>query len=120
MRHRSRRPGLRVEAAGSVDAQNASTDPCKTTERFCTSFHTPHRRVPFQNIARPEPLRISPLPTDSAEEAKKYNYSCTTHPNPPILTRPAFFIPNAVPSRGVRLFAVDINPPVERLHDLRV
>jgi len=51
---------------------------------------------------------------------KKYNYSCTTHPNPPILTRPAFFIPNAVPSRGIRLFAVDINPPVERLHDLRV
>ena len=40
-------PELRVEAAGSVDAQNASTDPCKTTERFCTSFHTPHRRVPF-------------------------------------------------------------------------
>src|SRR6266851_10061054 len=56
---------------GSVDAQNAPTDPCKTTERFCTSSHTPHRRVPFQKNARPEPLRISgPLPTDSAEEAK--------------------------------------------------
>jgi putative ABC transport system permease protein len=39
---------LRVEAAGSVAAENAPTDPCKTTERFCTSSHTLHRHVPFQ------------------------------------------------------------------------
>src|SRR5690606_23826065 len=32
----------RVEAAGAVDAQNAPTAPCKTTERFCTSSHTLH------------------------------------------------------------------------------
>ncbi len=44
----------RVEADGSVDAQNAPTDPCKTTERFCTSFHTPHRlfrRTKDQNLS---------------------------------------------------------------------
>ena len=26
-----------------VDAQNAATDPCKSPERFCPSFPTPHR-----------------------------------------------------------------------------
>src|SRR3989442_3968095 len=41
-------PVLRVETDGSVDAQNARTVPCKTTERFCTSSHTPHRRFPFR------------------------------------------------------------------------
>src|SRR5439155_3388209 len=44
----SRAAPPRVEADGSVDAENAPTDPCKTTERFCTSSHTPHRRFPFQ------------------------------------------------------------------------
>jgi hypothetical protein len=41
-------PRARVEADGSVDAENAPTDPCKTTERFCTSSHTPHQRFPFR------------------------------------------------------------------------
>ena len=60
-----------TEADGSVDAENAPTDPCKTTERFCTSSHTPHQHFPFQKNPRPEPLRIGgQLPTDSAEEAK--------------------------------------------------
>src|SRR2546428_2305993 len=69
-RRRSAATNARVEADGSVDAQNAPTDPCKTTERFCTSSHTLHRRFPFQKNPRPEPLRISgQLPTDSAEEA---------------------------------------------------
>src|SRR2546427_12564287 len=72
MRRRSAATNARVEADGSVDAQNAPTDPCKTTERFCTSSHTLHRRFPFQKNPRPEPLRISgQLPTDSAEEARK-------------------------------------------------
>src|SRR3989442_15714275 len=71
MRRRSAATNARVEADGSVDAQNAPTDPCKTTERFCTSSHTLHRRFPFQKNPRPEPLRISgQLPTDSAEEAQ--------------------------------------------------
>src|SRR2546428_14164547 len=70
-RRRSAATNARVEADGSVDAQNAPTDPCKTTERFCTSSHTLHRRFPFQKNPRPEPLRISgQLPTDSAEEAE--------------------------------------------------
>src|ERR1700681_14853 len=40
-------------------AENAPTDPCKTTERFCTSSHTPQQHFPFQKNPRPEPLRIS-------------------------------------------------------------
>ena len=39
---------VRVEAAGAVDAQHAPTAPCKTTERFCTSFHTPHHPLPVR------------------------------------------------------------------------
>ena len=45
----------RMEADRSVDAENAPTDPCKTTERFCTSSHTPHHRVPFRRTHKPEP-----------------------------------------------------------------
>src|SRR3989441_3395845 len=63
-------PQTRVDADGSVDAENAPTDPCKTTERFCTSSHTPHRPFLFQKTERPEHLRaLRQLPTDSAEEA---------------------------------------------------
>ena len=44
-------PWSRVEADGSVDAQNAPTDPCKTTERFRTSSHTPHRCLSFRTTS---------------------------------------------------------------------
>ena len=46
---------LRVEAAGAVDAQNAPTAPCKTTERFGTSFHTPHLLFLRKNDEDPHP-----------------------------------------------------------------
>src|ERR1700687_4239114 len=45
-------PLTRVEADRSVDAENAPTDPCKTTERFCTSSHTPHQHFLFQKNPR--------------------------------------------------------------------
>ena len=44
-------PWSRVEADASVDAQNAPTDPCKTTERFRTSSHTPHRCLSFRTTS---------------------------------------------------------------------
>src|ERR1700730_11904359 len=43
-------PRARVDADGSVDAENAPTDPCKTTKRFCTSSHTPHQHSLSANI----------------------------------------------------------------------
>jgi hypothetical protein len=62
-------PRARVEADGSVDAENAPTDPCKTTERFCTSSHTHHQRFPFRRTQDRNPqTQWGQLPTDSAEE----------------------------------------------------
>src|SRR5262249_31557314 len=49
-------PNARVEADGSVDAEKRPPDPCKTTERFCTSSHTPHRRA----LSEERKLQTSP------------------------------------------------------------
>src|ERR1700688_2531882 len=62
-------PQARVEADGSVDAENAPTDPCKTTERFCTSSHTLHQHFPFRKPKTGPSDSVSQPPTDSAEEA---------------------------------------------------
>lgn len=40
-----------VEAAGPVDAQNASTAPWKTTEQFSTSFHRQHHATSEGDIS---------------------------------------------------------------------
>src|SRR5262245_16479743 len=58
-----RTAGARVEAAGAVDAQTAPTAPCKTTERFCTSFHTPHRRAPLSEERKTRTSQIIGLAT---------------------------------------------------------
>src|SRR5713101_8064159 len=47
MRHRSRRRSCVWKLPDPWTHRTRPPILCKTTERFCTSFHTPHRRVPF-------------------------------------------------------------------------
>src|SRR5258707_7521974 len=82
MRHRSRRRGGRMEADGSVDAETAPTDPCKTTERFCTSFHTPHYRVAFSQGEE------GPMQDDDETKIAWWGVLCA-HCGSPIAIEPA-------------------------------